>query len=118
MKCECGGSFRPLRLKQTDFSGYSGLPGVVVANLPGLRCARCGEELLPGDSVQLGLAYVVMAAIERETILSAPLARFLRRYIGVTQDELAGRMEVSRVTIADWERGEQPLSPANDHTLR
>ena len=42
--------------------------------------------------------------VSRHLIEEVPLVRCWREYLGMTQAELAGRMEVSQAQIAQWER--------------
>ncbi|MBI5511752.1 MAG: helix-turn-helix domain-containing protein [Deltaproteobacteria bacterium] len=65
------------------------------------------------------LVEVVRAVMMHDHILSNDKARFLRKaWLGLTQDELAGRMGINKITVADWERGERPLSKEHDYELR
>lgn len=117
IKCECGGSLRPAILREYDFSAEAGLP-VVLRDVPGLRCGSCGGETLDGRAVGAGLRLLALAVVRLPERLDARAARYLRKYLGLTQEALAERMGINRVTVADWERGEAPLSTALDHVLR
>jgi transcriptional regulator with XRE-family HTH domain len=45
-------------------------------------------------------------------------ARFLRKYLRVTQLVLGERMGIARETVVDWERGENAISAQHDLMLR
>jgi transcriptional regulator with XRE-family HTH domain len=56
--------------------------------------------------------------LELPFLLSGALARYLRRFLGLTQAELATKLNVNRVTVAKWESGEADISPHHDMALR
>ncbi len=117
MKCGCGGVLRAARLDRFDFTPLAGIP-VSLTGAPGLRCSKCGGATLEGEvvnSVMHGLALLVAREPER---LSSDRARFLRKYLRLTQQALAERMGIARETVADWERGENAISPQHDLMLR
>lgn len=116
-KCGCGGALRAARLDRFDFTPLAGLP-VSLIGAPGLRCSKCGGATLEGEvisSVMHGLALLIARETER---LSSDRARFLRKYLRLTQQALAERMGIARETVADWERGENVISPQHDLMLR
>ncbi len=114
----CEGKLMPAIFRAYDLEPLVGLP-IVMPRLEGLQCSVTKEhKSLDGqvlESIRFALAH---AAIELEARLHADLARYLRRYMGLTQQELADRMGITRVTVARWEGGEEPISPQNDYVLR
>lgn len=117
--CECGGKLRPARLASFDFSTLAGLPFPVrLQGVPGLRCSRCRGETLEGTVINRALRLVALALLELPARLPSEVARYLRSSLGLTQAELATRMDVNRVTIAKWESGEDAISSAHDMVLR
>ena len=65
------------------------------------------------------LLVVARAVLTQPRILSAEEARFLRKAVlGLTQARLAERMGINAITVADWERGERPMSKEHDYELR
>ena len=50
--------------------------------------------------------------------LSGERARYLRKQLGLTQQELAERADIDRVTVAKWETGDKSISPQHDFLLR
>lgn len=52
-----------------------------------------------------------------KTPLSARDSRRLRHYLGLTQEDLARRMGITRLTVARWE-GLTIISPQNEYILR
>lgn len=115
--CECGGRLRPAILRNYDFSAYAGMP-VRLEAVPGLRCAKCGGETLEGGAINLLLKIIVVEIAKKTERLTPDEAKFLRRVLMGTQQELATRMGLARETVAKWECGEQTISPQNDLILR
>ena len=119
IRCNCGGTFRATTLKKFDMGKLVGLPRLVLPWVTGLRCDTKGHETVPGEIIELTrdmLAAEIVA--QRETRLAPDPAAYLRRYLGWTQNELAEKMHVARGTVADWERGEDEISPQHDFILR
>jgi len=82
-------------------------------------CGTCGGKLLStGVAVEQVRHVAVFTALEIGYLVHADLARYLRRYLGLTQAELAAKMGMERVTVARWENGENGISPQNDYVLR
>jgi len=116
-RCECGGALRATVLQNFDFSNFVGMP-VQLEAVPGLRCSKCGGETLTGKVINTILIVIALAAIRSPQRLSATLAKYLRRVLQITQQELADRMGIARETVAQWERGEREISPQHDLILR
>lgn len=117
VRCECGGTLRSVTLKDFDFTNWSGVPSRLEA-VPGYRCSACGGETLPGAVINTILCMMSLAAIRLPHRLPAELARFVRRILQITQQELADRMGIARETVAQWECGEKEISPQHDLILR
>ena len=117
MRCECGGTLRPVTLKNFDFTNWAGIPSQLEA-VPGFRCSSCRRETLPGTVINSILRVMGLAAIRLPHRLPAELARFVRRILQITQQELADRMGIARETVAQWECGEKEISPQHDLILR
>jgi transcriptional regulator with XRE-family HTH domain len=116
-KCECGGSFKPATLNNFDFTSYAGIPSFL-DGVPGWKCGSCHREMLRGDVINASLVMIMLDLVTLPHRLSAEFARYLRRSIQITQQELADRMGVDRVTVANWENGLKEISPQHDLILR
>jgi DNA-binding transcriptional regulator YiaG len=117
IKCDCGGTLEEATLRDVDLEPYLGLHARS-ETAPGLRCNRCGWETLPGLAVDAATHTAAMMLLATPGRLPAAHARFLRKFVGATQAELASRMGVTRKTVNEWENGRQPISPTNDLVLR
>jgi putative zinc finger/helix-turn-helix YgiT family protein len=116
---ECGTShaMQVVVLSGYDASALVGLP-VIVDKMRTLRCSHCGAERIEGRDVASLLHQVMDAVIRAPSLLSGERARFLRKQLGLTQQELAERADIDRVTVAKWETGDKPISPQHDFLLR
>ncbi len=108
MTCErCG---RRLRLVRRRYQyRESGLPGVFLRKVPMYVCSRHGVRavVLRGiDRLQGDIRY---ALLRRGGLFSGRELRFLRKYEGWKQAELADRLGVHKITVAKWESGAGPV---------
>ena len=118
-RCSCGGRLRRAVIERVELAPLFGLRGIAEGRVPGLRCDRCGAETFEASTLDRMLLVVARAVLIQPRILSAEEARFLRKAVlGLTQARLAERMGINAITIADWERGERPMSKEHDYELR
>jgi transcriptional regulator with XRE-family HTH domain len=61
---------------------------------------------------------IAHAIITHSHGMSGRELRFLRTEMGCTQDELAEKMNVSRLTIGRWERGETTMNRSEEFMFR
>jgi transcriptional regulator with XRE-family HTH domain len=117
MRCDCGGHVRPATLSDFDFSPFAGIP-VRLRSAPGLRCDACGQATLEGPVIGQALDALAWMIVQERTLLAPPLSRYLRKYLRLSQHDLAARMGLVRETVAKWECGAAQISPQNDLILR
>lgn len=115
--CECGGTLKPTTVREFDLTRLMGVSAVLTKG-QGLKCDRCHGETLEGTTINGALAALAADVVKQSDRLNAEHARFLRKYLLLTQQELAERMALVRETVADWERGASPISPQHDLMLR
>jgi transcriptional regulator with XRE-family HTH domain len=99
-----------------DFSGFAGIQ-VTLADTPGFECRKCGGKTIDGGLIKLFLALVGLEIVRQPERLNAEKARYLRKQLGLTQQQLADRMGIDRVTVTNWETGKE-ISPQHDFILR
>jgi DNA-binding transcriptional regulator YiaG len=116
-KCECGGTFKAVKLDSFDFSPLAGIP-VTLIGVPGLRCSKCKGATLEGEIINFVIQALASVVARQPGRLSSEQARYLRKHLRLTQQALADRMGVARETVADWERGENTISAQHDLMLR
>lgn len=115
--CDCGGHLRPAKLDTYDFSRYVGFK-VTLRGMDVLRCESCGWATLDGTMINTVLHRLVVDFTRFPRRLNANEAKYLRRSIDATQEELASRMGIVRETVAKWECDDQTISPQHDFILR
>ena len=116
-QCECSGTFKRVTLTNFDFSRYSGLPSFL-DGVPGWKCGSCKREMLLGQAINISLFFIAMLIVRSPGRLAPGFARYLRRSMQITQQELADRMGVARETVASWESNLKEISPQHDLILR
>lgn len=96
----------------------SGLKNVILVGVPIYRCAACREtevEIPAMEELHLLLAFLI---ILQPTRLTADEIRFLRSHLGYSQDDLATKLGVSRVSVARWETGKTVTLDQEKHLRR
>jgi DNA-binding XRE family transcriptional regulator len=117
-ECKKGQLIEAKSLPERDVGRLLGLPSVLVVGAPGLSCEACGAVLTPGYVLD-SLIPCLAAAIAAVSDLGSSEARFLRKTLGLTQSELAEKLNISRPTIARWEDEKQGgLKGADSYALR
>lgn len=117
IKCGCGGTMKSVVLKNFDFTAMSGISSFL-QDAPGFRCSTCGSETLQGDVINFALRELARLLARMPQLFPANAARYLRRYMRLSQQDLADRMGINRVTVAKWEGGTEAISPQHDFMLR
>lgn len=74
----------------------------VVVKGPLPVCNSCGEVVVPGQLIDQ-LVPSLAAKMVEAAALDAEAVKFLRKVLGLTQGELADKVDVSRATVARWE---------------
>ena len=77
-----------------------------------------GDELYCIPNINGLHEAITLAIITQDTGISPKELRFLRTGIGITQQQLAEILKVSRGTINRWESGKEHLDPNAEFLLR
>ena len=118
-RCSCGGRLKSAAVERPGLEALFGLKGRFEGKVAGLRCDACGGETFDGHVFDRMFRAVALNVLAQPRILSEEEARFLRKaLLQMTQDDLAERMGINKVTVSDWERGDRPLSKEHDYELR
>jgi transcriptional regulator with XRE-family HTH domain len=119
LRCPCGGAFRTATLHNFDLEPLLGVPIVLPSVFRGLRCSRDEKhETLPGELLEAMRFIVALEMARLPNLLGPEPARYLRRFLGLTQEELARRLGVERATVGRWVCAAIELSAASDYMLR
>jgi DNA-binding transcriptional regulator YiaG len=112
------GTFEPTTVDRADLSALMGLSPVEVHHAPALRCTHCGEVTWEGTTLD-AIAYELARQLVADSSHLAPdEVRYVRKYLGLTQADLATRLGVDRNTVARWEIADRPLRHGEAIALR
>ncbi len=116
MRCErCG---RRLRLVRRKYQyRESGLPDVFLRKVPMYVCPRHGVQAVVLRGIGRLQGDIRYALLGRGGPFSGREVRFLRKYEGWKQSDLAARLGVHKITVAKWETGVEPVGAASQQLL-
>ena len=118
-KCyECGGAMDGKRsnYKYTE----CGLSSVNLVNITVFHCtnSKCGA-VVPEIPAMADLhRKIAFSLITKETLLSGPEIRFLRKMAGLTGVELAQLLGSHKTNLSKWENGTRSITKKSDSALR
>ncbi len=96
----------------------SGLRCVVLQGVEIIRCPACGNEDPIIPRVNDLMRSLAGAVIRKPCRLEADEVRYLRKYLRMTQEQLAGLLHVDKTNLSKWENREDPIGPQSDRLLR
>lgn len=112
------GTLSPKLVARYDVGGLIGLHRVVLEDSTLSVCDRCGAVSVPGEVLERVMDGLAAFMAQRVPELAPAEARYLRKYLGATQEELSRRLGVHRTTVARWEVGEGPVPRDGSTALR
>ncbi len=119
MRCpNCHSTMTLQALPEYDVGDLLGLPSVLVRNLPAFVCRECKDVIIPGPILDTLSSQLVLQILSGNFPLGGVEVKFLRKAVRLTQQQLADLLGVERVTVARWETGESPPSPAMSIAVR
>jgi DNA-binding XRE family transcriptional regulator len=113
--CEKG-TMRATR-KDVDISDLVGLSEVIVPDANVLACDNCDNFAMGGIGLDAYKNTIAKDLVETVDRLSGDEARYLRKLMLLTQNELAEKLGIDRMTILRWE-GEPHVEFFNSYALR
>src|SRR4051812_34733143 len=116
---ECDtGHLTPRELEDHDIGPLVGLEHVILTRAPGLVCDHCGATTVPGEVLEEVMAYLAAMIVEQGEELQPREVKYLRETLGLTQEELAERLGLKRLTILRWENGDEPIGRVPSLAMR
>lgn len=119
MKCtECGGNRVTTERNAVMRYDIGGLTNVVLRGVERSRCENCGKEAV--KIPRNGQLHRVIADyfIRQPRLLAGDEIRFLRKHIGLSAEDFAHCMGVTRETVSRWENDRERMGSSTDHLLR
>jgi putative zinc finger/helix-turn-helix YgiT family protein len=110
-------SLRQRATNDHDVGPLFGLDEVRVDGVPAWVCPHCAHVVLEGEVIE-GLRHeIALLIVQGSGPLTAKEVRFLRETLGMTQAQLAERLDVIRGTVTRWEAGDE-VGPVQSFALR
>lgn len=97
---------------------YDALPGTVLLGVTIAECPECGETETAIPEMAGLNRKLAQLLVEQDTRLTPDEIKFLRKYLGLSGEDLARRMGVSPETVSRWENGHRNMSESNERLLR
>ena len=117
MNCLACGT--PLRVsRETVRYDDCGLTNVHLVDVEVRRCPSCGEEELVIPAMADLHRVIAEQLALRPTPLAGPEIRFLRKYLGFSQEQLAEEMGLRQETISRYENGHERMGATSERLLR
>lgn len=110
-------TMKPVFVQHYDLHALSGIPAFV-DRMRILRCTSCDAETVEGKFINRVLLALTAAVASLPRRLTGEEARYLRKSLMLTQEELGQQIGANKVTISDWERGDAQISEHYDFILR
>lgn len=114
MICPMCGSNPSHSIRQYQYL-ESGLDNVFVSGVGIFRC-KCGEEYVEIAEADKVHDQIASKLLHKDSLMTGSESKFLRKWLGLTSEELAKDLGYTRVSVSRWEN-HAPLA-ANDRALR
>lgn len=96
----------------------SGLSNVYLQNIATYQC-ECGEKLVQIPAIDRLHDAIAYQLLKKPSLLTGPEFRFLRKWVGLTANQLAALLGVkTRISVSRWENGKAALTASTDHAMR
>lgn len=96
----------------------SGLRNVTLSGIDLIRCRKCGnvDPVIPRmNELHRALALAVASQPFR---LQGEDVRYLRKYLGMTQDQFAELLHIHKSNLSKWENNEDKIGEQSDRLIR
>lgn len=77
-----------------------------------------GDEVITIKHINVLHRAILAAISQKKTAITPKELRFIRTELGLTQSELANRLNKDTQTIARWEKSQNPIDPTADTLIR
>jgi putative zinc finger/helix-turn-helix YgiT family protein len=115
----CSACEGPAEVARGDYQyKESGLKNVTLSGIDLIRCQRCGnvDPVIPRiNDLHRALALAVASQPFR---LQGEDVRYLRKYLGMTQEKLAELLHIHKSSLSKWENNEDKIGEQSDRLIR
>src|SRR5688572_10851481 len=101
-----------------DISAPVGLEQVILVKVPALVFDHCAATTIRGEVLDEVMASLAALIVEQGEELHPREVKYLRETLGLTQEELAERLGLKRLTILRWENGDDQIGGVQSLALR
>ncbi len=116
-KCrECGGAVET----RTATRSYdeSGLKGIVLVGIPVKKCVACEKEEFGIPRMEELHRLIAMKLIDKQAALTGAEVRFLRKHLGYSAQDFAGRIDITPEHLSRVENDATTLSAMAERLVR
>ena len=96
----------------------SGLSNVILQGIEVADCPKCGTSDVIIPRMAKVHRAIAQALANSPARLTGEQLRFLRKYLGLSGDQLGRYLHTDRTKISKWENGEDQIGPATDRLVR
>jgi putative transcriptional regulator len=116
--CPNCGSEAAVERGNWPFEKETGLKGVVLSGVEIIRCPHCKVEMPILRGVNRIMRTIAQALVNKPYRLSGAEVRFLRKHVGMTQEQFSQLIHVDKTTLSKWETGDDPVGIHSDLLIR
>ena len=118
MKCRsCGGDKVTSKTTSHVYS-ECGLTGVELRNVPVRECADCGWQQLRIPRIEKLHQRIALEILRRSGRFTGEEVRYLRKYLGYSQKDLAAQLSVHDTTVSQWETEQKRIGASLAKMIR
>ena len=114
-KQACGNCGADAQVVKGDYEfKESGLRNLTLLGIDLIKCGKCGnvDPVLSGVDDLMDL--IAVAVLQKQYRLQGEELRFLRKHIGMSQEEFAKLVHANKTTLSKWENNEDPIPIRTD----
>jgi YgiT-type zinc finger domain-containing protein len=96
----------------------SGLSNLVLKNVPLIKCNECGNSDPVISEPKAVMRELARAIVNKPFGLMGEEIRFLRKYLGMSQDTFASYLHSDKAVLSRWENAHEPVGSKSDLLIR
>lgn len=116
---KCSNCGKDTRIIHGDYRfSESGLKNVMLRGLELVHCDHCGSEDPVFHAMNSLMRAIALALINKPYRLAGEEVRFLRTYLGLTQEKFSRLLHIDKTTLSKWENNDDPVGTQSDLAIR